>query len=152
MADVLTPEQRSFNMSRVRGRNTAPELRVRRALHAAGLRYRLHRRDLPGRPDLALPRYRTVVFVHGCFWHGHGCHLFRQPATRPEFWQAKIEGNRARDAAAVAALTGSGWRVLTIWECALRGGGRLPEEQLQEASVRFIRSSLAACEITGQQP
>jgi DNA mismatch endonuclease, patch repair protein len=151
MADVLTAEQRSFNMSRVRGRNTGPELRVRRALHAAGLRFRLQRRDLPGRPDLVLPRHRAVVFVHGCFWHGHGCQLFRQPATRPEFWQAKIAGNRARDAAALSALAGTGWRVLTIWECAMRGIGRLSEEQLKATAVAFIRGGLPDCEIAGRR-
>src|SRR5450631_1336300 len=97
MTDVLSPEQRRFNMSRIRGSNTKPELQVRRGLHAMGLRFRLHDRRLPGRPDMVLTRYRTVIFIHGCFWHGHGCRLSKMPATRQDFWRAKIEGNAARD-------------------------------------------------------
>src|SRR5262245_20506194 len=93
MADVLTPEQRRLNMSRIRGADTKPERLVRSALHARGFRFRLHRRDLPGKPDLALPRYRAVILVHGCFWHGHKCSLFQLPETRREFWEAKIRGN-----------------------------------------------------------
>src|SRR5690348_568698 len=109
MADVLTPEQRRLNMSRIKGRNTALELRVRRGLHACRFRFRLHAKELPGRPDLVLPRWRTGVFVHGCFWHGHGCHLSTLPATRTAFWQHKIVGTIARDHAAVAALHAAGW-------------------------------------------
>ncbi len=97
MVDVLTSEQRSFNMSRIRGRDTKPELTLRRGLHSLGLRFRLHRRDLPGRPDLVFASRRAVVFVHGCFWHGHDCPMCRLPATRPDFWATKIAGNRARD-------------------------------------------------------
>ena len=115
-------------MSRIRGKDTKPELVLRCGLHAKGLRYRLHRKDLPGRPDMVFPRFRAAVLVHGCFWHGHDCPLFRLPATRREFWQAKIEGNRARDVRDHARLTAGGWRVLTIWECALRGPGRLSSE------------------------
>ena len=126
MADVLTPEQRRLNMSRIRGKDTKPELVLRRGLHARGCRFRLHRKDLPGRPDLLFPRYRAAVLVHGCFWHGHNCPLFKWPATRREFWQAKIEGNRARDARDLAELAAAGWRVLVVWECALKGPARLP--------------------------
>src|SRR6516165_796645 len=114
MADVLTPQQRSLNMSRIRGRDTKPELLLRRGLHGRGFRYRLHRRDLPGCPDLVLPRYHAVVFVHGCFWHDHHCHLSKLPETRQEFWRRKIEGNAARDRKAAVALQGRGWRVLVI--------------------------------------
>lgn len=138
MADRLTPEQRRLNMSRVRARDTRPELVVRSILHRAGFRYRLHRRDLPGRPDVALPRHRAAVFVHGCFWHGHDCSLFRMPATRTEFWAAKIEGNRRRDAAAVAALADAGWRSLWVWECALRGRGRLAADDLGARMAGFL--------------
>src|SRR5688500_15794308 len=98
MTDVLTPEQRRLNMSRVRGKDTKPEMLLRRGLHACGLRYRLHPKDVPGRPDLVFPRHGAVILVHGCFWHGHDCPLFKWPATRAEFWRKKIEGNRARDA------------------------------------------------------
>lgn len=119
--DVLTPEQRRLNMSRIRGKDTAPEMAIRRALHAAGFRYRLHDKRLPGRPDLVFPQYRAVIFVHGCFWHGHDCHLFKWPATRRAFWQQKIEGNKSRDEETEIALHALGWRTLVIWECALKG-------------------------------
>src|ERR1700731_2708856 len=127
MVDVLTPEQRSFNMSRIRGRDTKPELILRRGLHTLGFRFRLHRKDLPGRPDLVFPARRTVIFVHGCFWHGHHCPMCRMPVTRSAFWQTKIEGNRNRDRRAISDLVAAGWRVLVVWECALRGPARLSE-------------------------
>jgi DNA mismatch endonuclease, patch repair protein len=130
MTDVLTPAQRRLNMSRIRGKDTKPELLLRRGLHARGFRFRLHRRDLPGRPDLVFPRLHAVVFVHGCFWHGHGCPMFKSPATRPEFWAAKIEGNRARDLRVTENLEAAGWRTLVVWECTLRGPARLPIEQV----------------------
>lgn len=107
-------------MARVRSKDTGPEMRVRRALHRAGLRYRLHKKGLPGRPDLVLPSRSLAVFVHGCFWHRHPdpeCRLARLPKSRLEFWKPKLEGNRERDIRAVAALEELGWRVLTIWEC-----------------------------------
>jgi DNA mismatch endonuclease (patch repair protein) len=150
MVDVLTPEQRRLNMSRIRGRGTAPELRIRRGLHAKGLRFRLHRKTLPGTPDLIFPRYQAVVFVHGCFWHGHGCNLSKLPATRPEFWRKKIDGNVARDRKAIMALIESGSRVLVIWECALRGPERQTEEAVMGVAVRFLRKDECACsELTG---
>lgn len=138
MADRLTPDQRRLNMSRIRAKDTRPELAVRRLLHRAGFRFRLHRRDLPGRPDIVLTRYRTAIFVHGCFWHGHGCSIFKMPATRPDFWSAKIEANRRRDDDAVTGLRGAGWRSLWIWECALKGRGRLPEDVLADRIAGFI--------------
>lgn len=121
MVDSLTPEQRSAQMSRIRGSNTKLEVLVRKGLHARGLRYRLGGAKLPGRPDIVLPKYRTVVFVHGCFWHGHGCPLYRLPKTRPEFWADKIGKNRIRDLRVTAELEALDWRVLTVWECSLRG-------------------------------
>ena len=138
--DVLTAAQRSFNMSRIRGRDTAPELLIRRALHARGFRYRLHGRKLPGKPDLVFPKFRAVIFVHGCFWHGHDCHLFRWPATRREFWEEKIIRNQERDSCAVSALRESGWRVLNIWECALKGTTRLAVADIAGRCVEFLRS------------
>lgn len=109
-------------MAGIRGRNTRPEMRLRGALHALGLRYRLHARKLPGRPDLVFPRFRAVVFVHGCFWHRHaGCRLTTTPATNAVFWQTKFDGNVERDARNVAALKAAGWRVAVVWECCLRG-------------------------------
>lgn len=117
-SDKLTPEARSALMAKVRSKNTAPEIRVRRAAHAIGLRFRLSRRDLPGSPDLVLPRYRLAVFVHGCFWHRHpDCRRASVPATRPEFWEMKFAKNVARDLAATAALHDRGWKTLVIWEC-----------------------------------
>jgi DNA mismatch endonuclease (patch repair protein) len=121
MADVHTREQRSRNMAAIRSANTKPEVRVRSALHAQGLRFRLHRKDLPGKPDIVLPKFRTAIFVHGCFWHCHSCKYGSVvPATRPEFWAAKRGGNVARDRKNRAALRKLGWRVLVVWECDVR--------------------------------
>jgi DNA mismatch endonuclease, patch repair protein len=117
MTDKLTPEQRSNLMRRVRGKDTAPEMIVRRLAHGAGFRFRLHRKDLLGKPDLCFPGRRKVIFVHGCFWHGHGCKIGRLPKSRPEFWQPKIARNRERDAEVAAALSALGWGVLTVWQC-----------------------------------
>lgn len=150
MTDVLTPEQRRLNMSRIQGRDTRPEMLIRRGLHARGLRYRLHDRALPGRPDLVFPQYHTVVFIHGCFWHMHGCPLSKPPATRKEFWLRKLEGNAARDHKAIEALTSAGWRVLVIWECALRGPRRKQTSAVFEEADRFIRGDrLELLEIEG---
>ena len=142
MVDVLTPQQRSFNMSRIRGLDTKPELVLRRGLHARGFRFRLHRRDLPGRPDLVFPAKRAVIFVHGCFWHGHDCPMCRLPATRTVFWRAKIEGNRARDQNAVRALAAIGWRTLIVWECALRGPARRPVVAVLSGCEEFLSSGI----------
>lgn len=140
MADVLTPEQRQLNMSRIQGKNTKPEMLIRRGLHARGLRYRLHDRSLPGRPDLVFKKYYTAVFIHGCFWHAHGCAMSKIPATRQDFWEAKLAANAARDRKAIDTLQSKGWRVLIIWECALRGPQRWTEEALLDLAVNFIHS------------
>jgi len=137
--DVLTPQQRRLVMSRIKGKNTKPELVVRRRLHARGLRYRLHGQDMPGKPDMVFPKYRAVVFVNGCFWHGHGCSLFRWPKTRAEFWQAKIEGNAERDHAVQRKLRADGWRVLVVWECALRGKYRRELANVVNEAETFVR-------------
>lgn len=118
MADTLTKPQRSALMAKIRSKDTKPELAVRSLLHRLGYRFRLHRRDLPGSPDIVLPKHRTVIFVHGCFWHRHaGCRHATTPATRARFWRLKFEGNMARDRRVKAALRRGGWRVVTIWEC-----------------------------------
>ena len=127
MVDVVDAATRSRMMSGIRGRNTQPEILIRRLLHRRGFRFRLDVRELPGRPDIVLPRYRAIVFVHGCFWHGHNCPLFKWPQTRTEFWREKIARNRTNDAKALAALAARGWRVAVIWECALRGADRDPD-------------------------
>lgn len=117
MADKVTAAERSRMMSAVRGSNTKPELFVRRSLHANGFRFRLHRPDLHGKPDLVLPAYGVAVFVHGCFWHGHRCNRGKLPETRKDFWERKIRANLERDRQVRAALTKAGWSVVTIWNC-----------------------------------
>lgn len=119
--DTLTKEERSEIMGRVHGKDTRPEMLVRRLVHSLGYRYRLHRKDLPGRPDMAFPGRRKVIFIHGCFWHRHeGCALARMPKSRVDFWNQKLEGNKARDQRNVQLLRDAGWDVLTVWECQLR--------------------------------
>jgi DNA mismatch endonuclease (patch repair protein) len=119
MADIMSSEQRSERMSRIRGRDTRPELALRRLLHAAGFRYRLHQ-NLPGRPDLVLPKYGAIIFVHGCFWHRHaGCRVANTPKSNVDFWMGKFTRNVARDATVESTLRNSGWRVLVVWECEL---------------------------------
>jgi DNA mismatch endonuclease (patch repair protein) len=141
MADVLTAKQRQLNMSRIRSRDTKPEMLIRRGLHARGLRYRLYDRTLPGCPDLVFPRYRTVAFIHGCFWHFHRCALSKLPETRKDFWSQKLETNEARDQKAVSELLAAGWRVLVIWECALRGQQRMSQIDLLDRASKFIRET-----------
>ena len=147
--DVHTPAQRSHNMSRIRSQDTKPELQVRRGLHAAGFRFRLHVADLPGRPDLVFPRYRAVVLVNGCFWHGHNCQLFSMPSTRQEFWETKIAKNQERDRRNTQALEATRWRVLTIWECALKGVGRRPFRDILGSCEAFLRGDAISTEIIG---
>lgn len=121
MADRLSKERRSWNMSRIRSWDTKPELTVRSVLHRMGYRFRLHRRDLPGKPDIVLPRYRTVIFVHGCYWHRHPrCRFAYTPKSQVEFWNSKFESNIARDRRNQRDLMDAGWRVIIVWECELR--------------------------------
>lgn len=121
MADVHTKKQRSYNMSRIRAKDTKPEMLVRKFLHANGFRYKLHDKTLPGKPDIVLPKYRTVIFVHGCFWHGHtNCKYFIVPKTRTKWWLAKINRNKANDEKAQKALRKEGWKVINVWECSLK--------------------------------
>lgn len=127
-------------MAGIRGKDTKPEMLVRRGLHRRGLRFRLHDRGLPGRPDLILPRHHAAIFVHGCFWHGHDCPLFRWPRTREDFWREKIAGNRARDRRTAAQLQDAGWRVLTIWECAFRGKSDADRNAALDRAADWITS------------
>ncbi|WOC16172.1 very short patch repair endonuclease [Pseudochrobactrum sp. MP213Fo] len=144
MTDIVSPEKRSAMMSGIRGKNTRPEIIVRRLLHRLGYRFRLHYKELPGKPDIVLPKWRTVIFVNGCYWHGHtDCYLFRPPKTNPEFWASKIESNIARDIRNYAVLQEAGWKVLIIWECAVSKKLSLPEEQLE----LFIKEALVSAEI-----
>ncbi|MGS0741840.1 very short patch repair endonuclease [Glaciimonas sp. GG7] len=125
MTDVHSPLVRSKNMRAVRDRDTQPELLIRKALHARGFRYRLNVKTLPGTPDIVLKKYKALIFVHGCFWHGHDCHLFKIPQTRTKFWLIKIESNRKRDIISRENLSAKGWRIAIVWECALKGRYKL---------------------------
>ena len=149
MSDIVDAATRSRMMAGIRGKDTSPELTIRRMLHRLGFRYRLHDRRLPGRPDLVFANRRAVIFIHGCFWHGHACPLFRWPATRPEFWRSKIEGNRTRDARAVGRLHADGWRCLTIWECALKGTNRLDTDKLAAAVAIWLAKGRTDIELQG---
>ena len=135
--DTLTPAQRSERMSRVRGRDTMPEMIVRRMLHRLGYRYRLHRKDLPGKPDIVFPGRKKVVFVHGCYWHGHGCRIGKPSKSNVEFWTAKIDTNRARDSRNEAELRARGWDVLVVWQCELQD-----TVALEATLVSFLGSRL----------
>jgi DNA mismatch endonuclease (patch repair protein) len=142
MTDVLTPEQRSYNMSRIRSVGTQPEMRVRRLLHGMGLRYRLHRKDLPGKPDLVFPAARAVLFVHGCFWHMHRCKYGKPaPATNQDFWARKRRSNAERDTRNRKALRAAGWQVFEVWECATRDEATLIRKV--GPLVEFLRGVIA---------
>lgn len=136
-------------MSGIRGTDTKPELVVRKLLHRRGYRYRLHDRRLPGRPDIVLPKYRAVIEVNGCFWHGHNCHLFKWPQSRKKFWKDKILGNKARDERNIRVLMENGWRVLVVWECALKGAGSLSLDELRSELENFLKSQITYREISG---
>ncbi len=138
-------------MAGIRGRDTRPEMIIRRGLHALGYRYRLHDRSLPGRPDLVFPSRRTVILVNGCFWHGHDCHLFRWPGTRPAFWRDKIAGNIARDRRSRQALIDTGWRVAEVWECQLKGRERREPQEVIGQLAEFLESSEERCVIGADQ-
>lgn len=138
---------RSEMMSRIGGKDTKPEMLIRRALHARGFRYRLHVGKLPGRPDIVLPRFRAAIFIHGCFWHAHeGCRYFRIPGTRTGFWTAKLHGNRDRDRTKEAALRAAGWRTLVVWECAIKS---IPVDSLANTIVSWLASGDLVGEISG---
>lgn len=152
LPDNVDAATRSRMMSAIRGKNTRPEMMIRQGLHARGLRYRLHARTLPGTPDLVFPAARAVLFVHGCFWHGHSCHLFRMPSTRPEFWEAKIARNRVTDERSTRALTELGWRTGVVWECALKGKTRLPADEVLDQCDAWLSSTLPTLLIEGCRP
>ena len=139
MADTMTPEQRHRCMAAIKGKDTKPEMMVRKYLFSRGLRFRIQVRKLPGRPDIVLPKYKTVIFVDGCFWHGHeGCRYYRLPKSNVDFWKAKIERNIARDARSETELKELGWRVIRVWECDIRAaaGRREYLEGLYDKIVR----------------
>ncbi len=139
MPDVHSQPVRSKNMAAIKGQNTKPELLVRRSLHSRGLRYRLHDAKLPGKPDLVFPRFRCVVFVNGCFWHGHNCPLFKVPSSRTEFWLSKISQTVKRDERHKLALEDLSWRVGVVWECALRGSRKYPNDTVASAIEEWLK-------------
>lgn len=151
MADTVSPEVRSRMMAGIRGKDTRPELLIRRGLHAAGFRFRLHAKDLPGHPDIVLPKHRAVILVSGCFWHSHDCHLFRMPGTRREFWEAKIRRNRERDTEVRNALSALGWRHMSIMECALKGRTKLLPGDVIAACCDWIRNGAPEGVIEGRR-
>ena len=130
MSDVVDKVTRSRMMSGIKGKDTKPELQIRQALHQRGFRYRLHASNLPGKPDLVFPKYQAVIQIHGCFWHRHQCHMFKWPKSRTEFWREKINSNALRDLQNELLLAERGWRVLTVWECSLKGKLRKPLHEL----------------------
>ena len=148
MTDIVDPATRSRMMAGIRGSNTKPERDLRTRLHRRGFRYRLHA-NIPGRPDFVLPKYKAAVFVHGCFWHGHNCHLYRLPTTRRDFWKKKIAGNRIRDRRRIRELGKLGWRCLTVWECAFRGRGQLGLDETVNETERWIFSGPHGRELRG---
>lgn len=148
MVDIVDSATRSRMMSGIRGRNTKPEILIRSMLHNLGFRFRLHVRDLPGKPDIVLPRYHAVIFVHGCFWHGHDCPLFKWPGTRPDFWREKIDRNRGNDRKARDALIEAEWRVMVVWECAIRGADK-NVVSVSRNLADWLRSDNPSMEIKG---
>jgi DNA mismatch endonuclease (patch repair protein) len=155
MTDIVDKQTRSKMMSAVRAKNTKIETEIRLRLFARGFRYRLHVRDLPGTPDIVLPKYETVIFVHGCFWHYHGCSRSTIPDSRRNWWRKKLEDNRTRDAKALAELRRNGWRVVVIWECSVRRPGIDRKKALDRVclrAVKFLRSKRSSLEISGPIP
>ena len=144
--DRVDAAKRSAIMRSVRSKDTKPEMALRSALHARGLRFRLHAKLLPGRPDIVLPRWRACIFVHGCFWHRHGCSMTTTPKSNFEFWNAKFAANQDRDRRAVEALSGSGWRALTVWQCGLTGNGSV------EACATFVMDWLSGSNSVSEYP
>lgn len=140
MADIVSPEVRSRMMSGIRSKNTRPEMIIRKGLHAAGFRFRLHNRSLPGTPDMTFPKWNAVIFIHGCFWHGHHCHLFKWPATREDFWHQKISRNMQNDIRHDRDLRVAKWRIGVVWECALRGRKKMPFESVVEQLGQWLAS------------
>ncbi len=138
-------------MAGIKGRDTKPELVLRKGLHARGLRFRINRRDLPGVPDLVFPGRRAVLFAHGCFWHGHGCHLFKWPNSRPDFWRTKINRNVERDQEVRRQLLAAGWRVGVVWECAMKGRTRLALDHALDRCAGWLSSDAPTLEIAGDE-
>ena len=150
MADIVSKKKRSMMMSGIQGKDTKPELKIRSALHKLGYRYKLHDKHLPGKPDLVFPKYKAVIFINGCFWHLHDCHLFKWPSTRNEFWREKLTGNKERDENNLQILKEKGWRTLIIWECALKGKHKLSFNTTITSVSEWLKNFDHHIEITGK--
>lgn len=148
--DVVDKQKRSEMMSGIKGKDTRGELAIRKGLHKLGFRYQLHRKDLPGKPDLVFPKYNAVIFVNGCFWHAHNCHLFKWPSSRPEFWQEKINSNKIRDANNFNKYIDLGWKVLIIWECSLKGKTRRNLNEVINTAANWLLYDSQNAEIEGR--
>jgi len=139
MADVVDKATRSRMMAGIKGKDTKPEILIRSELHRRGFRFRKNVKDLPGKPDIVLPKYKSVIMINGCFWHGHECHLFKWPATRPDFWREKINSNKARDSKSIKSLECLGWRVRVVWECEIKGKGNEDVDLLLKSIGEWIK-------------
>lgn len=151
MTDVHAPEVRRKNMQAIKGRDTKPEIFIRKSLHKLGFRYRVSPSDLTGKPDIYIARYRAVIFVHGCFWHGHGCYLFQWPSTRREFWLGKIHSNVERDERTLNLLREQGYRILVVWECALKGKFKRDPAELIDDIKKWLLSGDDYAELANEQ-
>ena len=149
MTDVVDKATRSRMMSGIKGKDTQPELRIRKELHKLGFRYKLHQKGMPGKPDLVFPKYKAILFINGCFWHGHDCHLFKYPATQKEFWREKINKTKETDARNISLLMKDGWRVLNIWECSLKGSEKIGLEEVIYRTTTWLVSKCIFLEIRG---
>lgn len=147
MTDVVSKPVRSRMMAGIQGKNTKPELLIRQGLHRLGFRYALHSKELPGKPDLVFRKFKAVIFIHGCFWHAHDCHLFKWPSTRPDFWREKIRSNRERDEKQKQQLNKQGWRSLVIWECALKGKYKLAYKDVINTAANWLQFDTQNAEI-----
>ncbi len=150
--DTVDKETRSRIMSRNRHRDTGPEIQLRSVLHRAGLRYRLYNKKLPGKPDLVFPRFRATVFVHGCYWHAHGCYRSSVPKSHQDYWKTKFSRNRERDVRNIALLRELNWRVMIIWECSVVGKNAMPSNELTETVCSWLHGSVKFVEVPGNQP
>lgn len=151
MVDVVSAVKRSEMMAGIKGKDTRAELTIRRGLHRLGFRYQLHRKDLPGKPDLVFPKYKAVIFINGCFWHAHHCHIFKWPSSRIEFWKEKIGKNKIRDLKNIESCILSGWKVLVIWECSLKGKTRRKLNEVIHTAANWIMYDSQNAEIEGRK-
>lgn len=151
MVDVVDTAKRAMMMAGIKGKDTKAELLIRKGLYQLGFRYRLHRKDLPGKPDLVFSKHKAAIYVNGCFWHGHDCHLFKWPSSRPEFWKEKINSNVERDKRNLTACANDGWKTLTIWECSLKGKTRRNLNEVIHTAANWLLYDAQSAEIRGKE-